>query len=92
MRANYVRPHLLFGTFRASQVLLKRAKLERRSQKTKKETEIKIEALPLNLVDLRGLEPLTSTLPVLRAPSCATGPRTHAERYLFTAPQRYFNK
>jgi hypothetical protein len=29
----------------------------------------------VNLVDLRGFEPLTSSVRLRRAPSCATGPR-----------------
>jgi hypothetical protein len=28
-----------------------------------------------NLVDLKGFEPLTSSMPWKRAPNCATGPR-----------------
>ena len=29
------------------------------------------------MVDLVGIEPTTSSMPWKRAPSCATGPRTH---------------
>src|SRR3990172_5238127 len=35
------------------------------------------------MVDLRGLEPLTSTLPVSRAPSCATGPNGALAPHVF---------
>ena len=31
---------------------------------------------PLNLVELRGIEPLTSCMPCKRAPSCATAPQS----------------
>ena len=30
------------------------------------------------MVDLRGFEPLTSSMPLKRAPNCATGPRVLA--------------
>ena len=33
-----------------------------------------------NLVELRGIEPLTSRLPVLRAPNCATAPIGYMSR------------
>ena len=44
------------------------------------------------LVDLIGIEPMTSSMPWKRAPSCATGP--HKERYdflIFAALARFVN-
>jgi hypothetical protein len=35
----------------------------------------------MGLVDLKGFEPLTSSMPWKRAPNCATGPRMRAYRH-----------
>jgi hypothetical protein len=42
-----------------------------------------------NLVDLKGFEPLTSSMPWKRAPNCATGPQTTESNYTIgTADKR----
>jgi hypothetical protein len=33
------------------------------------------------MVDLRGFEPLTSSMPLKRAPNCATGPRGNVKSF-----------
>lgn len=37
-----------------------------------------------NLVDQTGIEPVTSSMPLMRAPSCATGP--HKNRQYTVSP------
>ena len=45
------------------------------------------------LVDLIGIEPMTSSMPWKRAPSCATGPRFGGDNSLiFAAPARFVKR